>query len=93
MVGPFAGAGAPAEVGPGGAMIDASGAIPGGADVPFHIGIVGEEVASGVEGDVELIAKAVAEELDVGAIGIHGSDEAAGGELAAGVAVGVPHAG
>ena len=93
MAGPFAGAGAPTEVGAGGAVVDAGGAIPGGADVPFHVGVVGEEVAGGVEGDVELVAEAVAEEFDVGAVRVHGADEAAGGEEAAGVAVGVPHAG
>ena len=74
-------------------MVDAGGAIPGGADVPFHVGVVGEEVASGIEGDVELVAEAVAEEFEVGAVGVHGADVTAGGEDAAGVAVGVPHAG
>jgi hypothetical protein len=45
-----------------------------------------------VEGDVELVAEAVAEELHVFAIGVHAANEAAGGELAAGVAVRVPQA-
>lgn len=93
VAGPLAGAAAPAELGAAGAVVHAGGAIPGGADVPLHVGVVAEELALGAEGDVELVAEAGAEELEVFAIGIHGADVAAGGEAAAGVAVGIPEAG
>ena len=73
-------------------MIHACGAIPGAADVPLHVGVVGEELALVVEGDVELVAETVAEEFHVFAIGLHAANEAAGGEFASGVAVRIPQA-
>jgi len=74
-------------------MIDAGGDIPGRALIPLHVGVVGEEFAVLVEGDVELVAEAESEELDGLAVGIHAADVATGGIFAFGVAAGVPHAG
>jgi hypothetical protein len=74
-------------------VIHARGAIPRAADVPLHVGVIGEEFALVVEGDVEFIAEAGAEELHVFAIGFHAANEAAGGEAAAGMAVRIPQAG
>ena len=89
---PLARAAAPSEISAADRMVHAGGAVPGGADVPLHVGVVGEEVACRIEGDVELVAEAVAEQLHVAAIGLHRGDEATGGQLAPGVAIGVPHA-
>jgi hypothetical protein len=47
VVRPFAAAAAPAVVGTADAVIHAGGAIPGAADVPLHVGVVGEELAVG----------------------------------------------
>ena len=92
VVRPFAAAAAPAVVGTADAVIHAGGAIPWAADVPLHVGIVGEELALIIEADIELVAEAVAEEFEAGAIGVHAANVAAGGEDAAGVAICIPQA-
>ena len=78
--GPATGAAPPAIVGSGDDLEDAGGHVPGGADVALHVGVEGEEVAVLVEGDVEGIAEAGGDELDVGAVWLHGED-VAGGEF------------
>ena len=74
-------------------MVDARGHVPRRAHVPLHVGVEGEKLAAGVEGDVVLIAEAAGEKLDALAVGIGFADVAAGREDAFGVAIGVPHAG
>ena len=90
---PAAGTGAPAVVAAADDVVDAGGHVPRRAHVPLHVGVVGEELAVGIEGDVVLVAEAAGEELDAFAVRVGFADVAAGGEDAAGVAVGVPQAG
>ena len=78
--GPATGAASPAVVGSRDDLEDAGGHVPGGADVAFHVGVEGEEVAVLVEGEIEGIAEAGGDELDVGAVWLHGED-VAGGEF------------
>lgn len=60
----------------------------GDADIPFHVGIEGEEIAVVVEREVERIAETAGVELDFGAVGFNAED-VAGGELD----VAIEHAG
>ena len=92
VVGPATGTGAPTVVGAVDDVIDAVRNIPRGALVPLHVGVVGEEFAVLIEGEVELIAEAEGEEFHGFAFGIGAADVAAGGEFVFGVAAGVPHA-
>ena len=54
---PLARAVPPAELRADRAVIDAYRAIPGEADVPFHVAVEREELAIGVEGEVILVAE------------------------------------
>ena len=87
---PLAGAAPPAELAAAGRMDRAGRAIPGHAHVPFHVRVIGEQLAVGVEGDVVAVAIAAADDFPGLAVGVGAGDPAAGGEDAAGVAVGVP---
>ena len=57
-LGPFGPAAPPAQLGTHGNVVDPRRPIPGRADVPFHVGIVGKQLAVRVEGHVVGIAKA-----------------------------------
>src|SRR4051794_31715631 len=56
VVRPFAVAIAEPELRPADNMVDTSRAIPGVADIPFHVGIMGEEFTHFVKPDVEWVA-------------------------------------
>ena len=73
-------------------MVDAGGHIPRCAHVPFHVGVVGEELAIRIEGGIVLIAEPAGEELDGFSLRVGFANVAAGGENAFGVAVRIPHA-
>ena len=90
--GPATGAAAPTVIAGVDDVVDARGNVPRRTLVPFHVGVVGEEFAVLVEGDVELVAETESEELDGFALRVHAADVAAGGVFAFGVAASVPHA-
>ena len=73
-------------------MVDPRWAIPGSSDVPLHIGVVREDVAVKVEGEIKLVAISIAKHLEVFAIWIDRCNVTTRGENAFGVPVGVPEA-
>ena len=87
--GVVAGAGAPAELAARSAKVDAGRAIPRGAHVPLHVGVVGEDVAVRRDRAVVRIAEAGGHADPVLAVLVHAGDPAADGLDAGGVAVGV----
>ena len=89
--GPLAGAAAPAEFAAAGRMVYPRGAIPRRSKIPFHVGVVDEEFAVGVEGHVVGIAVARAPDLPGLPRRIGADDIAARGEDADRMAAGVPH--
>ena len=89
--GPLAGAAAPAEFAAAGRMVHSRGAIPRRSKIPFHVGVVDEEFAVGVEGHVIGVAVARAPDLPGLPLGVGADDVAAGGEDADRMAAGVPH--
>ena len=76
IVRPFAVAVAEAELGAADDVVDARRPIPGRADVPLHVGVVGEQLADAVEGDVEMVAQAHRDQLPLLAVGSHARDVA-----------------
>src|SRR5439155_21344563 len=93
VVGPLAGAVAPAELGRADAVVDADRPVPRHAPVVFHVGVEAEQFAVGVEGDVVGVAESSEHQLPLLAVGIGAEDVAAGCHLAGGVAAGVGQAG
>ena len=89
---PLAGAVAIAELGAAGDVQDAGGPIPGRIDVPLHVGVVREQLAVAVEGDVERVAVAHRDELPLLPVRADAADVAAGGLLAGHEAAAVDHA-
>ena len=90
---PAARAGAPSVVAAAHAVVDACRHVPRHAHVPFHVAVVGEQLAVRIEGDVVMIAEAGAKQLDFFSVRIGFDRVTAGRENAARVAVGVPHPG
>ena len=72
-------------------MVDPRRSIPRGAEVPFHVGVVDEEFAIGVEGEVVGVAIAGTPHIPclAGRVGAH--HIATRGEFAGGVAIAIPH--
>ena len=89
VLGPLGPTAPPAELGPGGDVAKSRRPIPGGAQVPFHVGVVGKEFAVGTEGDVIRVAKPARHEFHKTAISIGAKNRAAGGGDAHRVATGV----
>ena len=89
---PFAGAGAPAESSAAGDVVKTGGPIPRRAGVPFHIRIVGEQVAVDGKGEIVSIAETHGDGLPVFAILIESSDPSAGSANTAGMAAGLGQA-
>ena len=87
--GVVAGTGAPAELAARSAEVDAGRAIPRRAHVPFHVGVVGEDIAVGSDGAVVRIAEASGHADPILAILIHARDPTADGLDAGGMTVGV----
>ena len=59
-------------------MVHARRPIPRQADVPFHVGIVGEHFAVGIEGEVVRVAEAGRDNFDEAAVGVGAENRAAG---------------
>ena len=74
-------------------MVDARRHIPRRSQVPFHVGIVGEKLAIGVEGDVVLVAETTGDEFHTLALRVGFTNVSARREDALGVAVSIPHPG
>ena len=91
--GPLAGARTPAKLASAGAVVDAGGAIPGGAAIPLHVGVVGEHFPVGVEGHIVLVAESRGVEVPALAVGVSPGNPAAGGPDVAGVTPGIGHPG
>src|ERR1051326_5291186 len=91
ILGPFAAAVAPAKLAAADAMADARGAVPGRADVPLHVGVPGEQLAVGIEVEIERIAEAAADKLPVLGVGVELGDPAARGHDVAREIVAVRH--
>ncbi len=91
MVWPFTAATAPSEVSPAHALIAPSRTVPWRSDIPFHISIIAEHSARGVESKVKLIPEAHADELYLFAFGVGFANPATGRHFTAGVSVCVPH--
>ena len=70
VVGEFAGTGAPAVVSTVDDMVDSGGTIPGGIQIPFHIGVVSEHLSLAVQGRVVLVAEAGGDHVPGFALGI-----------------------
>ena len=87
---PFTRAAAPAEFASAGGVDNPRGPIPGGAEVPFHVGVVNEQLAVGAEVHVVGIAIAGADDFPVLTERIGLGDPAAGGHPSAGMSAGVP---
>ncbi|MFM1944670.1 MAG: hypothetical protein RI897_3652 [Verrucomicrobiota bacterium] len=77
VVRPFAAAGSPAELCTAGDVVDSGRAVPGGAEVPFHIGVEGEPFAIGIAGEVIGVAQADGDEFECGGFGVEAADPAA----------------
>ena len=88
--GPLAGAAAPAEFAAAGGMVDTRRPVPGGAEIPFHVGVVDKHLAVGIEGEVVGIAIATGPHLPRLSLRIGAHDIAARREDSHGMAVGVP---
>ena len=86
---PFAGAGAPAEIGSAGDVIKTGGPIPRRAGVPFHIRIVGEQFAVDVKSEVVGVAETHGDGFPIFTVLIETSNPAAGSANAAGMAAGI----
>ena len=89
VIGPGRPTAAPAEFVPGNKLRDARGPVPGKPQIPFHIGVAGEQIAAFVERKVISIAQPAGIELHEAAVGVGANDHSAGslgaGNLAAGV--------
>ena len=72
-------------------MVDPGRPVPGHAEVPLHVGVVGKQFAVGVETKVIGVPVAATPEFPLLAVGISADDEAARGKLAGGMPVAVPH--
>ena len=88
---PLAAAAPPAQFTPAGRMVHSGGPIPRRAKVIFHVGVVDEEFAVGVERHVVGIAVATAPDLPRFAIAVRAHHVAARRENPDGMTVGVPH--
>ena len=88
--GPLAGAAPPAELGAARHVAHARRPVPGRAEVPLHVRVVGEDLPLRVHGDVVLVAVSAADDLDVRAVGIAAGDPPARRHAAAGVTASVP---
>ena len=88
--GPAAAAAARAQVGADGGVQNARRLIPGHAHVGLHVGVVREDFAIGIQGDVIGIAEADREDFPVFAIGIGGGDPTVRSQDAHGPAAGIP---
>ena len=88
--GPLARPSPPPELAAAGDVAQTGGTIPGRPHVPLHVRVVGEHLALAVESDVELVAIARAQDLDVPAVRIAAGDPPAGRELPARVTARVP---
>src|SRR5262249_54036087 len=73
---PLAGAVAEAILRAADDVVDARGAIPRDADVPFHIGVVREKLTVAIEGSIELVAESCSDQLPGLALWIGPSDPA-----------------
>ena len=82
-------AGAPTQLAAGRAEVDARRTVPRGAHVPFHVGIVGEDVAVGSHRAIVGIAEAGRHADPILAVLVHARDPAAHGLDAGGVAIGI----
>ena len=90
--GPFAGAVSPAELTPARHQADACRPIPRRVHIPFHVGVVSEEISLTIEGGVKGIAKAGTDQLPVLAVRIDLVDTAARSQDTGHEAVAVGHA-
>ena len=90
---PLAGAAPPAEVAAARGVVDTGGPVPRRAEVPFHVGVVDEHLAVGVEGEVVRIAVAGGPDFPCLAVTVGADDIAAGCEDPHGMPVGIPHPG
>ena len=70
-------------------MVDARRAVPRKADVPLHVGIVGEHLAVVVEGEVVRVAETAGDHFDEAAGHVGAENRAAGRGDAGSVAVGI----
>src|SRR5690606_37362761 len=86
ILGPLRPAAAPAELGAVGHVVHAGGAVPGGAAVPFHVGVVGEQLALRAEGEVVGVTQTAGDRFDEAAVGVGAEDRAARRGNADGVA-------
>ena len=93
VAGPFPSSRTPTGIESTDRMINAGGAIPGRTNVPFHIGIEGEEFAILIKGGIEFIPESVGDHFNLLGIRISLENETTRSELSSGVAIGVPHAG
>ena len=73
-------------------MDDSSGAVPRQAHVPFHVGIVDDKFAVGVEIEIVAVAVTDGEHVPRFSAGIGFHDVTTRGHPAAGMAVRVPNA-
>ena len=85
----IAGAGAPTQLATGRAEVDARWAVPWSAHVPFHVGIVGEDIAVWRDGTIVGITEGRRHADPVLAVLVHAGNPAADGLDAGCVAVGV----
>ena len=85
----IAGARAPTQLAAGRAQVDTRRAVPRGAHVPFHIRIVGEDIAVGGHGAIVRIAETRRHADPILTVLIHAGDPAADGLDAGRVAVGI----
>ena len=83
MLGPLGGITAPTKFGPAHQVTDAGGTVPGGAKVPFHVRVKGEEVSGAVEGQIETISQATADQFPIAAIGTEANDPTTDGVMGA----------
>ena len=79
VFGPFGSPAPPAEFSSADEVANAGWAIPGRSQVPFHIGVKGEQVSGAVIGEVECVAKATTDEFALASIGKETHDPARGG--------------
>ena len=70
-------------------MVDTGGAIPGSSDVPFHVGIVYEELAVAVQGEVNRVAVAHVEDFPFLTVGADFQDPTPGGLASSVVSIGI----
>ena len=78
MVFPMVPAGAPSEFSGFGNIEHRVGAIPGGIDIGFHVGVMNEHGSAGVKDDVIRISQSAGDAFDHAAFDIRANDRSAG---------------